>query len=211
MGVPVLLIVAVVFLLTRKREFLDPVAQSPTVPAAAPAPRPAEPAGTSVVSIMSLESEYTTLRDQYKAKVDQALAAKTAAEVNPLIEELVALNTRVTEALNKLIARMAQEEARGSTDFTAKRKELTRRLDEIQRQYKGLTSDTDRLRALRKIREYEETKTDDTVQGYMIAFSVFAALLIGAILFKRSSSQGETLQAITPMASTPTMTSSLDM
>jgi hypothetical protein len=186
-----------------------------TPPIATPSPVPtapveAAPQGTDVTSITTLEKEYETLRGEYRAKIDQALQARTAEDLNPIVTQILTLNVRVATALDKLVSRLAAEEAKGTTEFNAKRIELTERLAQIHKEYAGLAQSTDQVTTLRKIREYEEKKSTAGLKYYLIGFGVLAALLVVVILFK-SRSQPRSINdfATNPMISTPTASPAL--
>lgn len=180
--------------------------------AAVSSPAPSEPAvqGTFVTSISSLEKQYETLKGDYESVVDKALSTTRKDELTPLVDKVLDLNSKITSVLEQLVSALAAEEARGSTDFTAKRNDFALRLSQIKKDYGDLRSDTDQLTTLRRIRKFEESKTTTGLKGYLIAFGVAVSLLIILILFKMVQ-PSKNLYAANPTTASPAISPNLSM
>lgn len=170
-----------------------------------PSPTESAPAGMDVISIQSLEQEYQRLQSEYRSLITQALSAKTKETIDPLIQNILDLNARMTEVLDKLVARLAAEEAKGSNEFTVKRNEFALQLSRIKKDYSGLLSTTDQMTTLRRIREHEEEKATTGLKYYLIAFGVAVSLLIVVIFFKMFQPKKD-VYATNPMESSPMTT-----
>jgi hypothetical protein len=173
-----------------------------------PSPVQATSQGSDVTSIATLEANYAALRDEYRLNVNQALQSRTAAELNPILQTIVSLNAQIQEVLNQLVTKLASEETKGNSDFTAKRNELTERLAQIKKDYAGLVSATDRMTTLKRIREFEEKKATSGLKYYLIFFGVAVSLLI-VIIFMKMFQSPPKLLATNPIASTPTISPAL--
>lgn len=194
-------------LLTRKREFLTATTPAaPTRPAASPAPSQPNVSGTDVTTIASLERKYKQLTEEYKRTIDLATSKTDVNTVASLTSTITRLNTQIAAVLEQLVAKLAAEEAKGSKEFANKRVELTKRLEQIKKDYTGLVSSTDQLTTLRRIRAYEESKANSGLKGYLIAFGVAVSLLIVVIFYKMF--QPVIDLATSPIATTPAMTPS---
>lgn len=174
---------------------------APSVTSAAP--METTPAGADVTSIASLEQQYELLRIEYKSLIDGALSAKTKETLDPLVQKILALNTQLTDVLDKLVARLAIEESKGSDEFTTKRNQFASRLATIKQDYTGLLSGTDQMITLRRIREYEEEKATTGLKYYLIAFGVAVSLLIVVIVLKMFQ-PSKNRYATNPMETSPT-------
>lgn len=185
------------------RNYTGPSASTGVAP-----PIQTTPQGMDVTTIASLEAEYGRLRDQYQTKVDEALQSRTAAELNPLMDEITELSSQISATLDKLISKLAAEEAKGNANFATKRTELTERLAQIKKDYAGLVSATDRMTTLKRIRDFEEKKANSGLKYYLIFFGVAVSLLI-VIIFRKMFQSSPNPLATNPIASTPTISPAL--
>ena len=195
-----LLLLAAAFLLSQKREFLE--VKETSAPPATGVPSEPPVQASSVTSIDNLEAEYDRLRTEYEQLMARALGATRKEEVDPLVRQLLELNTQLQTTLDTLIQQLATQEAAGKSEFTARRDEFTARLARIRQDYSGLLSGADKLTTLRRIREHQQEQADKGLQGYLIAFAVAVALLFVVIVFKMVQSKND-LNPTYPIASNP--------
>jgi NAD-specific glutamate dehydrogenase len=142
--------------------------------------------------MMELRRDYLFHLTAYERRARDAIRDPTPAAIEAVKEA----NTRVAAVLERMIEMNAQ--ARQQTgDVRAERDELMAKLRRIQEDYNGLLRDTDTLRTLQRIREYEEAKADKSLYTYLIIFLVGCLVLL-LVLVLRSGSQSTATAAPMP-------------
>jgi hypothetical protein len=142
-------------------------------------------------NLTDLQQEYMTLYDQYESLWRQAKNVRGQGAAAELAENLKALNVRLGEVLERMMS--FQTESPSEV-----RNELVRRLAEIQRDYNGLLTSTDKLTTLRTIRAHEGKAANETLTLYLFAFVALAVALLVMMLWKGSGSQTYETTAMTP-------------
>lgn len=149
-------------LLVLKQYYIDQLKPNWTIP------RTIEPDVTAVGNMADLEAEYQTRKNVYDNLVASALATNDASKVDAIAAAKQAMN----ETLSKMLALSARS---GTSD---QQDELIRRIMEIQRDYNGLLVATDKLETLRKIRQFQESRTGADLKIYGLGFLIAGLALV---------------------------------
>ena len=119
-----------------------------------------------------LEKKFQQQKTVYDNLVANALANNdaTPATISAIADAKAAMKETLSEML-------ALSESTNKNDQQA---ELIRRIMEIQRDYNGLLVSTDKLETLRKIHQFQDSKTDANLKIYGLSFLVgcFALIVI---------------------------------
>lgn len=142
-----------------------PAADTPATPASDP---------TAVGNMKELEKEYQQRKVVYDNLVADALAKNDASKA----DAIALAKQGMKESLSKMLALSATS---GSSD---QQDELIRRIMEIQRDYNGLLVATDKLETLRKIHQFQDSKTDVNLKIYGLGFLIASFALLVAIVRK---------------------------
>lgn len=143
-------------------------------------------------TMMELWRDYQAELKKYDESARDAIRDPTPAA----IEAVKKANMRVAAVLERMIEMntLARQQMR---NIPFERNELMAKLRRIQEDYNGLLRDTDTLRTLQRIREYEEVKADKSLYTYLIIFLVGCLVLL-LVLVLRSGSQSTTTAAPMP-------------
>lgn len=143
-------------------------------------------------TMMELRQDYRVHLSDYDRRARDAIRDPTPTAIEAVKEA----NMRVAAVLERMIEMNAR--ARQQTgNVRAEREELMAKLRRIQEDYNGLLRDTDTLRTLQRIREYEEAKADKSLYTYLIIFLVGCLVLL-LVLVLRSGSQSTATAAPMP-------------
>jgi hypothetical protein len=141
--------------------------------------------------------------DAKKAEYD-ALVARLTASTNPTTEDINRLRTLNRETFQLLERAIRTLSTSQVANLEAANRELSEALARIERQYNILVENSDRLEALKRIREFEEVKADGSVNLFMILLLVFALALLIIMIFSQRMSV-----TIPTAPANPTMTANL--
>ena len=133
------------------------------------------PDPTAAGNMADLEAEYQRRKTIYDNLVASALATNDASKVDAIAAAKQAMN----ETLSKMLALSARS---GTSD---QQDELIRRIMEIQRDYNGLLVATDKLETLRKIRQFQESRTGADLKIYGLGFLIAGLALVVMITRRR--------------------------
>lgn len=148
-----------------------------------------------------LNAQYTALKSKYDGLVAQALA--TPSTIQSVLPQIQAVNQQMAAVLDKMLVQL--QYARDGPNSDAYRNELTEILARIQSDYNGLKTNTDALQTLKRIRSFQDTSWQSSLNLYIAFFLIFAIVLVLVMLFRRQKSES----TATPMPSavaTPTLT-----
>ena len=126
------------------------------------------PDPTSAGNMSDLEAEYQRRKTIYDNLVASALATNDASKVDAIAAAKQAMN----ETLSKMLALSA------GSGTPAQQEELIRRVMEIQRDYNGLLVSTDKLETLRKIHQFQDSRTGTDLKIYGLGFLIAGLALI---------------------------------
>ena len=144
-----------------------------------------------------MTTQLATLRTQYTTLANQATT--TPAQVQTLLPQIQSLNQQIASVLDQMLTQM--QYARDGLNSDAYRDQLAEQLAQIQSDYNGLKTNTDALQTLKRIRSFQDTTWQSSLNLYMALFLVFAAGLVLVMLFRRQTK----VSAIAPSTSPPAM------
>ena len=121
-----------------------------------------------------LEAEYQNRKKIYDNLVASALETNDASKIDAIADAKKAMS----ETLSKMLQLSVTLGAENQQD------ELIRRIMEIQRDYNGLLVATDKLETLRKIHQFQDSKTDVNLKIYGLGFLIASFALLVAIVRK---------------------------
>jgi uncharacterized protein with PQ loop repeat len=149
---------------------------------------------------------YNQTRAQFDAKKAEydALVTSLSTSTNPTAEDITRLRNLNREAFALLEQAIQALSTSQVANMTAVNQELSEMLARIDRQYNILVENSDRLEALRRIREFEEVKSNGSVNLFMILLLVFSLALLVIMMFSQR------MNATSPTApASPMMTANL--
>lgn len=132
-----------------------------------------QPAGMEIPNMNVLEQQYLSQREEYNKLIDNAME-RGAREYITKIQDL---NSSMSETIAKMMAALDSTKI-NPEDIVFYRKQLEERLLRIQNDYNLLKSNTDEMETLRRIRQYEETKANTSINLYMIGLALLSIVLI---------------------------------
>lgn len=132
-----------------------------------------QPTGMELPDMNALEQRYLAQREQYNTLVETAMD-RGARDVIGQIQDL---NTAMSETLAKMIAALETTKA-NPDDINVYRRKLEERLMRIQNDYTLLKSNTDEMETLRRIRQYEESKANTSLNLYMFGLALLCFVLL---------------------------------
>lgn len=136
-----------------------------------------------------LKTKYFTQMSKYKELAEKG-------DIPGLRE----LNTSITKTLNSMIEKLTFLQ-KNTRPVEKERDELLARLRQIQKDYNGLLSNTDRLATLRRIRKEEASEGDGQLNMYLLFFFILAIVIVMYLLFMTHKKD-----ATAPIASIPPTT-----
>ncbi len=172
-----------------------------TPPASGTGPSPNPQTGNQASS-----GSYNQLRAQFDVKKREydALIASLSTSTNPSAEDITRLRNLNREAFALLEQTIRALSSSQVANMTAVNAELTEALARIDRQYNILVENSDRLEALKRIREYEQVKADGSVNVFMILLIILAVALLVIMVFSQ-----RTNPTIASAPASPAMTPNL--
>jgi len=126
------------------------------------------PDPTAAGNMADLESEYQRRKTIYDNLVASALATNDVSK----LDAIARAKQGMSDTLSKMLALSA------GSGTSAQQEELIRRVMEIQRDYNGLLVSTDKLETLRKIRQFQESRTGTDLKIYGLGFLIAGLALI---------------------------------
>jgi hypothetical protein len=156
----------------------------------------AAPAAPPSGSVEDLSARLATLRTQYTTLATQATT--TPAQVPTLLPQIQTINQQIAAVLDQMIAQL--QHARQGPNSEAYRNELTATLARIQMDYNGLKTNTDALQTLRRIRSFQDTSWQPTLNLYLALFCIFTIVLVLVMLFRRQTKESTPATIASPPA-----------
>ena len=129
---------------------------------------------------------------EYEDHVQQSIASE---DIKPHAAKLKSLNSQIADVLHKMIEITAQSKQTQATDYRA---DLLQKLDRIQKDYNGLSQNTDQIETLRRIRANQIVDTNFNL--YFFLFLAICVLLLLLIFFRGQNSDSVTSMANRPAA-----------
>jgi hypothetical protein len=153
-----------------------------TPPPAGTGPSPNPQTGNQASS-----GSYNQLRAQFDVKKREydALIASLSVSTNPSAEDITRLRNLNREAFALLEQTIRALSSSQVANMTAVNTELSAALARIDRQYNILVENSDRLEALKRIREYEQVKADGSINVYMTLLLIVALALLVIMMFSQ--------------------------
>ena len=149
---------------------------------------------------------YNQMRAQFdvkKAEYD-ALIARLSTSTNPTAEDITRLRTLNRETFQLLERTIQALTTSQVANMTAVNRELADALAKIERQYNILVENSDRLEALKRIREHEQVKADGSVNFFMMFLLIIAlALLVIMVFSSYRTSPTSPIAPTSPMMTAP--------
>jgi len=153
-----------------------------TPPPAGTGPSPNPQTGNQASS-----GSYNQLRAQFDVKKREydALIASLSNSTNPSAEDITRLRNLNREAFALLEQTIRALSSSQVANMTVVNAELSAALARIDRQYNILVENSDRLEALKRIREYEQVKADGSVNVFMILLLIVSLALLVIMMFSQ--------------------------
>lgn len=175
------------------RDATDTSGQSVCIPATTATSSSSSSSG----SLDTLSTQYTSLKTQYTTLANTVLADPT--KMTQSLPTLQSLNQQIASVLDQMLT--ALQYAKQSPNSDAYRDQLVETLGRIQMDYNGLKTNTDALQTLKRIRSFQDTSWQSSLNLYIALFLLFAVGLVLVMAFRRH----KTASAIAPSASPSTM------
>ena len=154
------------------------------------------PAPSSGESLDELSARLTSLRAQYTTLASQATS--TPAQVPTLLPQIQSINQQIAGVLDQMLTQM--QYARQGPNSEAYRDELTATLARIQMDYNGLKTNTDALQTLKRIRSFQDTSWQSTLNLYIGLFLLFGIILVLVMVFRRQTNASTPATIASPPA-----------
>lgn len=154
---------------------------------------------------MSTTPTLSDLQAQYKAKIakyDTLLASALATNDTSKLPAIRALNTEISQILERILTEVSQGSADAST-FKADRMELVTSLNRIQRDYNGLVDNTDDLELLRRIREGNTSAPRKEFEMYLFFFFAACVAILALVFFGGQKIDATSISPTTPPSMAP--------
>lgn len=135
-----------------------------------------QPAGMEIANMAELESQYDSQREEYNQLIDEAME-RGARESIAKIQDL---NTGMSETVGKMMTLLETTNV-NPEDIVFYRNKLEEQLLRIQNDQNLLKSSKDEIETLRRIRQYEATKANTSLNLYMIALALLSIILVFVI------------------------------
>jgi len=148
-----------------------------------------------------LNARYADLRGQYDALITQTLTSP--ATISTTLPQIQSLNQQIAAVLDQMLTDL--QYARNGPNSDAYRDQLLEQLTRIQTDYMGLTTTTDSLETLRRIRSFQDDSWKPSLLLHVVALVAAAILLVLVMLFRRQTSESTIAPTMSPTAM-PTLT-----
>jgi uncharacterized protein YjcR len=148
----------------------------------------------------NLQKQYSEAAALYEAEVQAAIASK---DITPHLETLKTLNARISVILDKMVEATAKAKDE-SGNLSQYREQLMDNLRRIQKDYSGLSQNTDQLETLRRIRRNQLQTAHQYFSTYFFLFMLFCLTLMLLLIFRQKKES--TTSTPVSAATTPTLT-----
>lgn len=162
----------------------------PSGSASTPPPPPSSSSGGD------LNTQYKALKAQYDTLVTRAVTDPTTLQT--ALPQIQSINQQMATILDQMLVEL--QAARTGPNSDAYRDELTATLARIQMDYNGLKTNTDALQTLRRIRSFQDTSWQSTLNLYLALFAIFAIVLVLVMLFRRQTKESTPATIASPPA-----------
>ena len=143
-----------------------------------------------------LNSQYKALKAQYDTLITQTLAEP--ARLSTALPQIQSINQQMATILDQMLVEL--QTARNGPNSDAYRAELAETLARIQMDYNGLKTNTDALQTLRRIRSFQDTSWQSSLNLYLALFLIFAIVLVLVMLFRRQTKASTPAPSASPAA-----------
>ena len=143
-----------------------------------------------------LNAQYETLKRQYDTLITQTLAEPT--RLSTALPQIQSINQQMSTLLDQMLTQL--QYARNGPNSDAYRDQLTETLARIQMDYNGLKTNTDALQTLRRIRSFQDTSWQSSLNLYLALFLIFAIVLVLVMLFRRQTNASTPAPSASPAA-----------
>ncbi len=143
-----------------------------------------------------LNSQYKALKAQYDTLITQTLAEPT--KLSTALPQIQSINQQMATILDQMLVEL--QNARNGPNSDAYRAELAETLARIQMDYNGLKTNTDALQTLRRIRSFQDTSWQSSLNLYLALFLIFAIVLVLVMLFRRQTKASTPAPSASPAA-----------
>ena len=150
-----------------------------------------------------LNKRYASLTSQYDQLVQDTLANPEKLDQN--VEQVIKINTQISSTLDEMIGILTLAKS-SNTDMLVYRDELLAKLAKIQKEYNGLTSNSDKLETLRRIRAFQDESWKSTLRIYLFALIAVVIVVAIVLMFKKSQTDDMTPTMPTSAAMMPPLT-----
>lgn len=151
---------------------------------------------TTTPSSGDLNAQYETLKRQYDTLITQTLAEPT--RLSTTLPQIQSINQQMSTLLDQMLTQL--QYARNGPNSDAYRAELAETLARIQMDYNGLKTNTDALQTLRRIRSFQDTSWQSSLNLYLALFLIFAIVLVLVMLFRRQTKASTPAPSASPAA-----------
>lgn len=147
---------------------------------------------------------YDELKKEYESKyLEYTQIVGSPSPTDAQIERLRVLNREISQLLQQMIA---VTDTNQTEVLNQRYSELSQVLNRIERDHEVLSQNSDRLETLRRIREFEEVRTNGTVNIFAVLLLVAALALLIVMIFSAYSTNAVTISAPTSPAITENLT-----
>lgn len=150
-------------------------------------------------TIESLSTQYTTLKAEYDALAAQALA--TPSTLATSLPRLQSINQQMASLVDQMLKDLQYAKAGPNSD--AYRDQLVETLGRIQVDYNGLKTETDALQTLKRIRSFQDTSWQSSLNLYIGLLLLFACVLVLVMVFRHQKRESASAPTTSPSAMPP--------
>lgn len=147
-----------------------------------------------------LQKQYSEAAALYESEVQAAIASQ---DIKPHLETLKTLNARISAILDKMVETTAKAKDE-SGNLSQYREQLMDNLRRIQKDYSGLSQNTDQLETLRRIRRNQLQTAHQYFSTYFFLFMLFCLILLLLLIFRQK--KDSTTSMPVSAATTPVFT-----
>lgn len=147
---------------------------------------------------------YDNLKKEYEIKyLEYTRIVGSPSPTSEQIDRLRVLNREISQLLQQMIS---VTDTNQTKVLDQRYNELSQVLNRIERDHGILSQNSDRLETLRRIREFEEVRTNGTVNIFAVLLLVAALALLIVMIFSAYSTNAVTMSAPTSPAMTENLT-----
>lgn len=148
---------------------------------------------------MDLSAQYTKLKADYDTLATQALADPT--KLSTLLPQLQSVNQQMASLVDQMLKDL--QYAKDDSNSDAYRDQLVETLARIQSDYNGLKTETDALQTLKRIRSFQDTSWQGSLNVYVGLILLFAVVLVIVMLFRHQKTDSASAPSTSPTAMPP--------